>query len=338
MSEHDWELDLEDFDWRESTGVDAGEAASAEDAAFSQFFAQLDGVRASDAVRASTLEAILSDGDAPVRGASSAAGKEARKRKAPAHLRRSRRSDAPRPRRLRRAVLVACLLLVLIVVGTGSWFLPFSQVAIAQDDLSVEFGINLYGVTVTTKAEGELSKKVLSKASVDNRRVEDALVQVLDAYDELRVESDAGTGGGAMTVDVRTPGGIGDENLRRQAEGVVAGHGDKMHETLPQQQGSDVGAVEESAPQGDATRGSAPQSATPQDVAQHDAVPQDIAPQDAVPQNAAPQDAAPQGAVPQDQSFGGEAMQGPNQQEHGFERNQQQDAFGGGPSGNGPRA
>ena len=334
MSEHDWELDLEGFDWSVATGSDDSGPASADDAAFSEFFAQLDGVRASDEVRASALKAILADDDAPtsvVRPKAGGAGTSGRKR--PAHLRRSRRSASPRPRRPRRVALAACLLLVLTVVGVGSWFLPFSQVAVAQDDLSVEFGVNLYGVTVTATAEGEVSKKVVSQASVSNRRFEDALNQVLDTYDKLRAEGDAGASVGVVTVDVKTPGGIGGEGLRREVEGAVAGRGGKGHQALPQQealpqQDSMTQRDEASPRQGEAMQQHGPDAGVMQESAPHDTVGWD----------AMPHDAAPQDAVPQYEASGGEAMRGPGQQEPGFEHAPEQNGFGARASGNGPRA
>ncbi len=239
MSDVDWERDFEGFDWGvpSDSGTDSVEA-ELDDEQMSELFSALDDVVATDDARTRVVAAMLGDDSAtdvaagtPVRettardeGTLAQSARERRGRDSSWHKgarRRGRHLRVVWPHRKAWIALATCL--VLLLAGVASWFVPLTSVAVAQDELSVELGVNVYGVTVSATAEGELSKKVVDSTRPANRKVGDALGELLDEYDRQHVQDKSSTQSSEPTVDVRAPMGFGGDVVRAEAERVVKG-------------------------------------------------------------------------------------------------------------------
>ncbi len=237
MSENnrDWELDFEEFDWSVSDRVDS------DDAALGELFSTFDDVRASESLRASTLKAVFAEEDLQKdeHGASSA-------RRANGKRGRTRRGDRPiaaRLRRIRRVLATVCV--ALMIAGAATWFVPLTSIAVEQDDLSVVFGVNVYGMTVSTTTQGDLSEQAVAQAGVTNKTYEDAISRVLDAYGKLTPNGVSS----AANVSVRAPMGFGGDAIRRGAEHVADEHAPSTNK-VPENQGSATQGSEPESPQG----------------------------------------------------------------------------------------
>ncbi|MBR3318426.1 MAG: hypothetical protein IKG21_11465 [Atopobiaceae bacterium] len=204
------------------------------DADLLELFSGFDSIHAEDDLQAATLGVIFAqvDDEEPATTEFGATGTTAKALiDAPmsqaASTKRSRRArqnngDArarhlARPRRRWVPAFVACL--ALVIVGIVSWFVPVTSVAVTQDDLSIVLGVNVYGVAVSTKGEGELDKRVIEKANAANARYEDALGKILDAYGA--VQNDNGASLARISVDVRSPIGIQTDGMLQAAQRVV---------------------------------------------------------------------------------------------------------------------
>ena len=244
MGERDWELDFEEFDW----GAGASDAPDrydvaddSGDAELRDLFSTFDGVHAGEDLRAATLAAIL-DGD----GQGTEAGAQSAHRNG--RFGRRRRRDVRRPRRLRVLVCAACV--VALLVGMASWFVPLTTVAVAQDELSVSLGVNVYGVTVWAESEGTLSNQVMAQAKVEQRGIGDALTRVFDAYDELH---EAGASAEA-TVEVSSAVAFGGEGVRKEAQHVMEGRSHAVQDSAPVASDSHAEEMPESEPVGEQTQ------------------------------------------------------------------------------------
>ncbi len=234
MSENnrDWELDFEEFDWNVSDSDDS------DDAALDEFFSTLDDVHVSESLRASTLEAVLAERDE--QNNKHAAGSSRLVNGQRGRTRRNSRPMAVRPRRMRRILAAVCV--ALVIAGAASWFVPLTSIAVEQDELSVVFGVNVYGMTVFTSTQGDLSEQAVAQAGVTNKTYEDAISCVLDAYGKLSPNGVSS----AASVSVHAPMGFDGDAIRRGAEHVVGEHAP-----------STSGAIEN---QGAVTQGSEPES------------------------------------------------------------------------------
>lgn len=216
MSERDWELSFEEFDWGVADKSDSSEADDgAGDAELRELFSTFDDLHASEALRRTTLAAVLDSDNLDTDDQ----GKEdsVQPARRGTRMRRRRREGVHHPRRLRALVCAACV--VVLLVGMASWFVPLTTVAVAQDELSVSLGVNVYGVTVWAESEGALSNQVMAQAKVEQRGIGDALTRVFDAYDELH---QAGASAEA-TVEVSSAVSFGGEGVRKEAQHVVEG-------------------------------------------------------------------------------------------------------------------
>lgn len=242
LDEFDWEQDFEDFDWSadaefqiEEVGAESETTVEDElgDDELFELFSSFDDVRAGEDLRASTLEAIFAkDDEAEAKDMAEGVAKDVaeadvtraesvapqRELAQAKRARRGRRPVAARPRRARMVAFAACVLIA--ILGAASWFVPFSQVALAQDDLRVVLGVNLYGVTVSVDAQGDLSEEVVAKADLGNEGVADALDRLLSAYDKVRPDA-AGT---TPSVDVSSTLGFGGDALRQQTQQAIQKH------------------------------------------------------------------------------------------------------------------
>ena len=237
MSENnrDWELDFEEFDW---SVTDAG---NSDDASLDKFFSTFDDVHASENLRASTLEAVFSEGDSQnsehtVGSTGLADGKWGRTRRGNRHL-------AARPHRMRRVLAAVCV--ALVIAGAATWFVPLTSIAVEQDDLSVVFGVNVYGMTVSTTTQGDLSEQAVAQAGVTNKTYEDAISRVLDAYGKLTPNGVSS----AASVSVHAPMGFGGDAIRRGAEHVAGEHAPSTSGGM-ENQGSATQGAESEPPQG----------------------------------------------------------------------------------------
>lgn len=228
----DWELDFEEFDWNVPNVGDS------DDVELDEFFSTLDDVHASESLRASTLEAVFAEEDSQNNELAASSARIANGRRG--RTRRGHRTIAARPRRMRRVLATVCV--ALVIAGVATWFVPLTSIAVEQDDLSVVFGVNVYGMTVSTSTQGDLSERVVEQAGVTNRTYEDAISRVLDAYGKLSPNGVSS----AASVSVHAPMGFGGDAIRRGAEHVAGEHAP-----------STSGATENQEP---ATHGSEPES------------------------------------------------------------------------------
>ena len=197
MGERDWELEFEDFEWATAKNGVAGGHDSDDEMA--SLFSSLDDVTASEDLRSLTLKVIEREEETSLSSARPAA--------------KGRRTQ--RRHRWRRVVVAAMCLCV--VLGVASWFVPLTHVSIAQDDLSIDLGVNVYGMTVQVKTSGKHGDQVASMADVQNRAYEDALDKMLAAYEQLA----QGSKDSSMVVDVSSPLGMRTDAMRQQAERIV---------------------------------------------------------------------------------------------------------------------
>ena len=224
-----------------------------DDLEFERLFASLDDVRASDALKASTLDAILAQADetsgtdaqkATERGfvliEGAARAEEARRDatgedvSAATPVDVSLASDVTTdhagsvPRKRARAarnrgafmlrVAAALLVAVLIVGGTTAFALPSSHVYVTAGETTFDLGVNMFGITVSAEADSDDGKEILDDADVRNERFEEAFDRILAAYEERGGEDEP-----TVRVESSAPFG-GGERLDEEARDVMDAH------------------------------------------------------------------------------------------------------------------
>ena len=213
-----------------------------------RLFKSMDGVRASDELKASTLDVIFEQMDeepvgAPAKteeheetqtavrpaltlvaedGASDAG--DARDDESAASVATGEDTDGKdavkrtaRPRRRGFGLKVAAAVLV-VAVGLGgalSYVVPASHVTVSAGDTTFDLGVNVYGTTVSATANSDAGNAAISSAEVRNVGFEDALGRLIDAYDQQR-----GGEQDEVQVSVRDPLG-GGERFASEAERVI---------------------------------------------------------------------------------------------------------------------
>ena len=219
-----------------------------DDLEFERLFASLDDVKASDELKASTLDAILAQADA-LSSESFASGVEKAEERGFVLIEggaraADARSDAAqesasaaaaataggkaaasakaRPATKRGAfrlrVAAALLVAALAAGGTAACALPATHVYATAGETTFDLGVNLFGVTVSAEADSEAGKEILEDANVRYERFEEAFDRILEAYEQrggeeeptVRVESSAPFGGG--------------ERLDEEAQNVMGSH------------------------------------------------------------------------------------------------------------------
>lgn len=124
-----------------------------------------------------------------------------------------------RNRGLRLRVAAAVVAVALLVGGGVAYAVPAAQVAVMVDDTTFELGVNVFGTTVSAKADSDAGRKAISAAGVHNMRFEDALDHLLDSY-----EKDRDGSVGTIEIDVSDRFGGRGVELEQEADRVAQGH------------------------------------------------------------------------------------------------------------------
>lgn len=207
MSERveDWELEFADFDWATQKGKRDPRHIS-EDEGLAELFSSLDNIRASDALIESTIQKACHQ---------NAVSGSPRSVFRVRPMRQGLRASVGPAHRARLVALAACLLVLLL--GMASWFAPVSTMRVTQGDMTVDLGVNVYGIAVSSRANGSVGEQVIARTDVRNCHYEDALEQVLASYDKLR----EGETKESPSVEISSPGGWRSEDMRHSAEQVI---------------------------------------------------------------------------------------------------------------------
>lgn len=187
------------------------------DAELASLFASMDGITASEELKAATLNAIFEQADAedtsvtPV-SADSSADAAAQLQptadmqnampmdKMSQHAPLAVISDADRdePKQPEKALrskklgawrlkIAAAIVAVAIVVGGGvAYALPVNHVLVSVDETTFDLGVNMFGTTVSVASDSEDGEAVLKASNVRNVGFRDSLERLLDAYEKNR--------------------------------------------------------------------------------------------------------------------------------------------------------
>ena len=210
-----------------------------DDLEFERLFASLDDVRASESLKASTLDAIFAQADGSsdmraekakerrfvlVEGTARAEG--ARHDAAQEDVTADPAGNAPttgtRVTRKRSSFMlrVAAALLVLALAGggTAACALPATHVYATAGETTFDLGVNLFGITVSAEADSDEGVEILEDVDVRYESFEEAFDRILEAY-EQRGGEDAPT----VRVESSVPFG-GSERLEEEAQNVMDTH------------------------------------------------------------------------------------------------------------------
>lgn len=192
---------------------------------FESLFSAFDDVSASDALVASTISAVAGSGSGSTadtggrsgssdRDASSfvavKGGKGAEDRRSGTRGKSEASGDSGKRRRarfraFRVAAVAACLALAL--TGGVAYAVPTSHVTVSSEGVSVDIGVNLFGMAVSATSDSEDGRSVIGSADLLNKPYEEALAHAVDTMGSL--DDDRG-----FEVVVES----GDEGQRRRLE------------------------------------------------------------------------------------------------------------------------
>ncbi len=227
------------------------------DAELASLFASMDGIAASEELKASTLSAIFEQADAeeppatpgPAAGSTDATAQlqtpagmqddtsvdKTSKRASLVDISEADRDESRQPtkppRSKKRAAwrlkIAATVVAVAIVVGGGvAYALPVNHVLVSVDETTFDLGVNVFGTTVSVASNSEDGEAVLKASDVHNMGFRDALERLLDAYEKNR-----GSAPDDFSIEVSKGLGDGGEGLAREANRVF----EQRREARPQQ-------------------------------------------------------------------------------------------------------
>ncbi|MCR4871435.1 MAG: hypothetical protein K5859_09090 [Atopobiaceae bacterium] len=150
----------------------------AEDRVFEELFSALDGISASEELKARTLDTILGEERKPQLTVVEGGVASGNTRKV-----RCRPSLLPR---------VAAIAVVLVLATGGiAYAVPVSHVTMISGDTTIDLGINVFGVTVGTSADTDEGIELLEGLDVRGAGYEDAMERVADRLEERRAEDES---------------------------------------------------------------------------------------------------------------------------------------------------
>ena len=169
--------------------------------------------------------APVDDRSVQTRRRASAPEASARKRKRGFHLR----------------VAAAFLAVALILGGGIAYTMPASNVEVALGESKVTLGVNVFGVTVSAKADGSDAKETLKKIEVHNMRLEDSMERLLSAYEEdhgpnsVQVTMQDRNSGESMALNGETQSVLEHYEQRWQQDQPAQGAGEAQPQEQAQQ-------------------------------------------------------------------------------------------------------
>ena len=224
-----------------------------DDLEFERLFASLDDVRASDELKASTLDAIFAQADeltatgtekAEERGfvliEGAAQAEDVRPDAAQGDASATMQAHEPKgadatanhagvvsTKKARIAwkrssfmlrVAAALLVFALVTGGTVACAVPATHVYATAGETTFDIGVNLFGFTVSAEADSDAGKEILEDADVRFKRFGDAFDRILEAYEQHGGED-------APTVRVESSAPFaGGEQLDKEAQNVMDAH------------------------------------------------------------------------------------------------------------------
>lgn len=165
-----------------------------DDMDFVKLFSSLDSITASDDLKKSTLDAILSG----------AAGSDSGSGTVPAEIKqdtkviqfsRGGKHGKRKPRTLRIAGLAACV--ALFGAGTFAYTMPIARASIDDGDTSLTLGINSLGMTVSADADSDKGKKLIAENDLTNKNYRDSVGEVATS---IATHSDAAESNISLSV------------------------------------------------------------------------------------------------------------------------------------------
>lgn len=260
------------------------------DRELAELFGAFDDVRASDELKASTLDAIFAEMEAqeaaegtvdddPVEAPSfglvqGGARPHEGEADADAASKASARMEVVRGRERRPRGLwlrvAAAALVITLTTGGVAYAIPASHVTVTRDDVHVDLAVNVFGRTVSVTSDDDELQAALDEALVRGEGYERALVRVLEVCDE-RADGGSAANTGAVTVEV-SGAFVGEDSAMAETVGRVTDDyaQKKLRQTdadgLPSSTGQ--GATEpEATGRESAVRGTGAQSMEGQDAA-----------------------------------------------------------------------
>ena len=224
-----------------------------DDLEFERLFASLDDVKASDELKASTLDAIfaqaneltatgaekaeergfvLIEGSARTEDTRADAAQEDVSTMMQVHTPKATETAAEHTstastKRARAAwkrssfmlrVAAALLVFALVTGGTVACAVPTTHVYATTGETTFDLGVNLFGFTVSAEADSDAGKEILEDADVRFKRFGDAFDRILEAYEQRGGEDEP-----TVRVESSAPFG-GGERLDEEAQNVMDSH------------------------------------------------------------------------------------------------------------------
>ena len=250
-----------------------------DDLTFERLFASLDDVRASDDLKASTLDAIFAHADEP-----SVMDSEKAKERGFVLIEGIGRTDDARHDAAREdettdpadiaattktrmngkkssfilRVAAALIVLALVGGGTAACALPATHVYATAGETTFDLGVNMFGITVSAEADSDTGKEILEDVDVRYESFEEAFDQILEAY-EQRGGEDAPT----VSVESSVPFG-GVERLDEEAHNVMDAH-ERFSDGEASQSKDDEGTSDHDGAEGRRDDGETSDGGVPQD-------------------------------------------------------------------------
>lgn len=185
-----------------------------------RLFSSFDDVTASDELKAKTLGRIFGDQGEADQDTTNQEGDEAEL----LHLHAEKR-----PRHMRRRSLwrvAAAIILALVIAGTTAYALPVSHVSVTQGDVTVELGVNVFGITVSATSDTDEGQALIDEADVRGKSFSEGINSVMLVMDEH-----ADTEQSDVTVQVDSPFKGQQEQLEGESERVQEQHRETGAET-----------------------------------------------------------------------------------------------------------
>lgn len=141
-----------------------------------QLFDTLDGIHASDELKAATFERLGIDVQANDNGQPADAGNGTI-----LPLRGAKAGKRPKLHAIRIAAIAACLSLV--AVGSA-YAIPFTHETVTVGDTGIDLGVNVFGITVSAQANDEKGQQLLDEGDVRNMSFEDSVSAIEERYSQ----------------------------------------------------------------------------------------------------------------------------------------------------------
>ena len=120
---------------------------------------------------------------------------------------------------LRLKVAAAIVAVALVAGGGVAYATPANRVLVTVDDTTFDLGVNIFGSTVSAKANTDDGKAAIDAADVRNKGFGDACDRLLNAYEQHR-----GSKPGEMSLEVENRFGGGGDKIKEDVGDVMERH------------------------------------------------------------------------------------------------------------------